>query len=98
MKYFRGLKKLYYQAWLKLCNLIAHDNPFEIADTVLVNSRFIARVVKILWNGEPTVLHLPVDVKRSEKWSLREFDDIYNAIAMIDRIANEKRLRLLLMP
>jgi len=66
MKYFRGLKKPYYQAWLKLYNLVARDNTFEIADAVLVNSRFTARVAKMLWSEEPIVLHTPVDVKRFE--------------------------------
>jgi hypothetical protein len=62
-KYGKGLWRYYYKVFLCLYNRIARYNPFESADVVLANSRFTARLVKLLWGSEPVVLYPPVLVK-----------------------------------
>ena len=91
-KYERGWWRHYFRLWLKLYGRVARDNPFETADLVMTNSRYIARLVKMLWGGDPYVLHPPVKVRDFEPYCMRGFDERDDAVVMIGRISPEKRI------
>lgn len=89
-KYERGLWKLYFRLWLKLYKVIARDNPFETADLVMTNSKYIANLVKMLWGGDATILYPPVKVKDFEALSRKPFEERDDAVVMVGRITPEK--------
>ena len=91
-KYEKGWWRYYFKLWLKLYGRVARDNPFEVADVVMANSRYIARLVKMLWDGEALVLNPPVKVRDFEPYSRRSFEERDDAVVMIGRIAPEKRI------
>jgi glycosyltransferase involved in cell wall biosynthesis len=91
-KYNRGLWRYYYDVFLWLYRRIARGNPFEFADIVLTNSRFTARLTKLLWGGEPVILYPPVIVKDFSVGAGIPYDDRDNAVVIVGRISPEKRL------
>jgi len=91
-KYERGLWRYYFRLWLKFYGKIARDNPFEAADVVLANSKYIARLIKILWQGDAIVLNPPVKVRDFEPYNRRSFEERDDAVVMIGRISPEKRI------
>ena len=91
-KYERGLWKYYFKLWLKLYKMVARDNPFETADVVMVNSKYIGKLVKMLWGGDPLVLHPPVKIGDFAQYCRRGFEERENAVIMIGRISPEKRI------
>ncbi len=92
-KYERGFWRLYWKLWLKLYSKFVRGDPFRTADLVLTNSKYIARLTKMLWpDGDPKVLHPPVRVRDFEGANRRGFDERDNAVVMIGRIAPEKRI------
>ncbi|MEM3693745.1 MAG: glycosyltransferase [Candidatus Bathyarchaeia archaeon] len=90
-KYEKGFWKLYFSIWLKLYNKVTRENPFEIDDCVIVNSNYIANLVKLLWNQSPIVLYPPVKINDLIINSELEFDKRDNSIVMLGRITPEKR-------
>jgi len=92
VKYEHGLWKCYFALWLKLYGRLARDDPFESADVVLVNSKYIARLTKMLWHGDPVVVNPPVMVSDFVPCNTKEFDERDDAVVMIGRIAPEKRI------
>jgi len=91
-KYEKGWWRYYFKLWLKLYGRVARDNPFETADVVLANSRYIARLIKMLWGGEALVLNPPVRVRDFEPYGKKAFEERDNAVVMIGRISPEKRI------
>jgi len=91
-KYRRGLWKLYFRLWLKLYGRLARDDPFGSADIVLVNSNYIARLTKMLWDGEPVVVNPPVMVSDFAPRNSKGFGGREDAVVMIGRITPEKRI------
>ena len=91
-KYERGLWRYYFGLWLKLYGRIARDDPFEAADLVMANSKYTARLVKMLWGGDPLVLNPPVKVGDFEPYGRRPFEERDDAVVMIGRISPEKRI------
>lgn len=91
-KYERGLWRYYFKLWLKLYKMVARDNPFEIADVVMANSKYIARLTKMLWGGDPLVLHPPVKVEDFVPYGEKSFEERDDAVVMIGRISPEKRI------
>ena len=91
-KYEKGWWRYYFKLWLKLYGRVARDNPFEVADVVMANSRYIARLVKMLWDGEALVLNPPVKVRDFEPYGKKPFEERDDAVVMIGRIAPEKRI------
>ena len=91
-KYDKGVWKLYFKTWLKIYARVARENPFETADVVMSNSKYIARLVKLLWNDEPIVLNPPVKVRDFEPFNKKPFEERDDAVVMIGRIAPEKRI------
>jgi len=91
-KYESGIWKYYFRLWLSLYSMVARDNPFESADLVLANSRYIAGLVRLLWGNEPRVLYPPVRVRDFEPYGNRGFNERDNAVIMIGRISPEKRI------
>ena len=72
--------------------MVARDDPFEVADVVMANSKYIARLTKLLWNGEPIVVNPPVRVGDFEPHGRKPFGERDNAVVMICRITPEKRV------
>jgi len=95
-KYGRGWWRYYFRFWLKLYGRVARGNPFESADLVMTNSRYIARLVKMLWGGDPYVLHPPVRVKDFEPHCMKGFDERDDAVVMVGRISPEKRVEVVI--
>ena len=91
-KYEKGLWRYYFKFWLKLHKRVARDNPFKTADVVLANSKYIARLIKILWQGDAIVLNPPVKVRDFEPYNRRSFEERDDAVVMIGRISPEKRV------
>ena len=91
-KYDKGLWKLYFDVFLKFYGRVARDNPFDIADVVIANSRYIAKLTKILWGGEPLVLHPPVKIGDFEPYGRKPYEERDNVVVMIGRISPEKRI------
>ena len=91
-KYEKRPWKYYYKLWLKLYKKVARENPFYYADIVMSNSRYTAKLSKILWSKEPTVLNPPVKTKDFTKYSAKSIDQRENAVVMISRISPEKRI------
>jgi len=91
-RYEKGLLKLYFKLWLKLYGRFARDNPFECADLVMANSKYIARLIKLIWHGNATVLYPPVRVRDFDFYNAKGFDERDNAVIMIGRISSEKRI------
>jgi glycosyltransferase involved in cell wall biosynthesis len=90
-RYGKGLWRYYYKVFLWLYNKVARYNPLESADVVLANSRFTARLVKLLWGGKPVVLYPPVLVKDFTSDAKAPFDSRDDAVVMVGRISSEKR-------
>jgi glycosyltransferase involved in cell wall biosynthesis len=91
-KYEKGLWRLYFKLWLELYKLVAREDPFAYADVVAVNSKYIARLVELLWGGTPVVIHPPVKVRDFEPYGGRGFEERDNAVVMIGRVSPEKRV------
>lgn len=91
-KYERGWWRYYFKLWLKLYGRIARDSPFETTDVVMANSRYIARLVKMLWGGDALVLNPPVKVRDFEHYSKKHFEERGDDVVMIGRISPEKRI------
>jgi len=91
-KYEKGWWKLYFKVWLSLYVLVARRNPFEVADVVMANSVYIARLTKMLYGGEPVVLNPPVKIEDFKPYGNRGFNERDNAVVMIGRISPEKRI------
>jgi len=90
-KYEKGLWKLYFKVWLKFYERVARDSPFDSDDLVIVNSKYIARLVKLLWNYKPKVIHPPVKIHDFLQHANKQFNERNNAVAMLARITPEKR-------
>jgi len=91
-KYRKGLWKYYYRLWLKLYKRVARENPFNYADVVMSNSKYTARLAKILWGKEPVPLNPPVRIKDFMQYSTISPEKRENAVVMISRISPEKRI------
>ncbi len=89
-KYEKGLWRLYFNIWLKFYRIIARDNPFYSDDLVIVNSKYIARLVKLLWHREPTVIYPPVKISDLALNANNQFEDRDDAVVMLGRITPEK--------
>jgi glycosyltransferase involved in cell wall biosynthesis len=92
IKYKAGLWKQYFKLFYKLHERFARDNPFDVADVVMTNSRYIAGLIKILWQGEPIILNPPVKIRDFELHAARDFEERDDAITIIGRISPEKRI------
>jgi alpha-1,2-mannosyltransferase len=92
IKYSRGLWKPYFSLYLKFYKMVARENPFEAADAVMANSKYVARLVKLLWGEEPTVVYPPVRVSDFEGLGAKGFEERDDAVVVIGRITPEKRI------
>lgn len=84
------LWKIYFTTYTELLERTLPYNPAE-GDLLLVNSRYIGKLVENLFNVEPIVLYPPVNIAelRSNAW--RPFGERDNAVIMIGRISPEKK-------
>ena len=92
IKYKKGFRRYYFMLWLKLFEKIARDNPFETADAVVTNSKYIAKLIRLLWGEYPLILHPPVTIKEFESYGQKSFEERDDAVVMIGRISPEKRI------
>ncbi|MHA1632580.1 MAG: glycosyltransferase family 4 protein [Candidatus Freyarchaeota archaeon] len=91
-KYEKGFWKIYFEVFLKLYDRVARDNPFEVADVVMANSRYIAKLIRLLWGNDPIVIHPPVRTDDFKPLCGRSFEDRDDSVVMIGRITPEKRI------
>ena len=91
-KYEKGLWKMYFNVFLKFYGRVARDNPFEVADAVMVNSKYIAKLTKMLWDGEPIVVHPPAKIVDFQPYCAKPFEERDDAVVMVGRISPEKRV------
>ena len=91
-KYEKGLWKVYFNVFLKFYKRVARDNPFDVADVVMTNSRYIARLTKMLWGGDPVVLYPPVKVRDFDRFCTKTFEEREDTVVMIGRVTPEKRI------
>jgi glycosyltransferase involved in cell wall biosynthesis len=89
-KYEKGLWRLYFGVWLRFYRTVAIDNPFCMDDCVFVNSKYIARLVELLWHEKPMVLYPPVNVGDLLQQADRRFDERDEAVVMLARLTPEK--------
>jgi glycosyltransferase involved in cell wall biosynthesis len=59
-------------------------------DCVFVNSKYIARLVELLWHEKPMVLYPPVNVGDLLQQADRRFDERDEAVVMLARLTPEK--------
>jgi len=90
-KYEKGLWRLYFKVWLNFYKGVSRENPFENDDLVVVNSKYIARLVELLWHCEPIVLHPPVNVRDLLPYASKQFDERDEKVVMLARLTPEKR-------
>ena len=91
-KYEKGFWKIYFGVWLRLYDRVARENPFEVADLVMANSKYIARLIKMLWGGDALVVNPPVKVRDFEPYCAKPFEERDDVVVMIGRISPEKRI------
>jgi len=59
---------------------------------VMTNSRYTARLIKMVWHGDALVLHPPIRIEDFKHYSDKSFDERDNAVIMIGRIIPTKRI------
>ena len=90
-RYGRFPMNIYYKLYLKLLPLFLRDNPFTVASLVLTNSRWTARLAKMVYGEEPTVLNPPLPPSLSIAENINPFDSRGNIVVMVGRFSEEKR-------
>ncbi len=84
-----SLWKIYWKSYLYMLERILPRDPVE-ADALIANSKYIAGLIKGLYDTEPSVIHPPVDTSNLDHYSLNPFEARENAVAMLGRLSSEK--------
>ena len=90
-RYGRFPWNLYLVGSLWLGERFNRDNPFEVNEVVMANSRWTANVVRDVYGEEPIVLNPPIPPNVSIVSNPRPFEDRQLAVVMIGRFSWEKR-------
>jgi glycosyltransferase involved in cell wall biosynthesis len=91
-KYHSSLWNSYYKIFLKLKERVAIDDPFQSADAVIVNSKYMAKIIETLWGEKPFILNPPVNIESFNKYCHKNYRDRDNSIVMLGRVTMEKRI------
>jgi len=90
-RYGRFPWNLYLVGSLWLGERFNRDNPFEVNEVVMANSKWTANVVRDVYGEEPIVLNPPIPPNVSIVSNPRPFEDRQLAVVMIGRFSWEKR-------
>jgi glycosyltransferase involved in cell wall biosynthesis len=90
-RYGRFPMNIYYKLYLKLLPLFLRDNPFTIASLVLTNSKWNAKLAKMVYGEEPAVLNPPLPPSLDVAENVKPFDLRDCAVVMVGRFSEEKR-------
>lgn len=90
-RYGRFPMNLYYRLYLRLLPIFLRENPFEVADLVLTNSRWTAELAKRVYGEEPVVLNPPIPPSVEAVEEPRPFEEREDAVVMVGRFSEEKR-------
>ncbi len=90
-RYSRFPMNVYFRVYLWLLPRFLRGNPFEAADAVLVNSRWTARVARMVYGEEPIVLNPPLPPTIPVAGRPRGFEERGLAVVMVGRFSEEKR-------
>jgi len=90
-RYGRFPMNLYYRLYLRLLPIFLRENPFEVADLVLTNSRWTAELAKRVYGEEPVVLNPPIPPSVEVVEEPRPFEEREDAVVMVGRFSEEKR-------
>jgi len=58
----------------------------------MTNSKYTAKLINILWGGEPLVLYPPVRINDFKPYGNKGFSERDDAVIMIGRFSPEKRI------
>jgi alpha-1,2-mannosyltransferase len=67
------------------------DNPFNVASLVMTNSRWTAKIVKMIYGEEPVIVNPPLPPNVEIVENPTPFDARNDAIVMVGRFTEEKR-------
>ena len=90
-RYGKFPMNIYYKLYLKLLQLFLRDNPFTIASLVLTNSKWNAKLAKMIYGEEPVVLNPPLPPSLNVVENAKPFDLRDCAVVMVGRFSEEKR-------
>jgi alpha-1,2-mannosyltransferase len=90
-RYGKFPMNIYYKLYLKLLPLFLRDNPFTVASLVLTNSKWTAKLAKMVYGEEPIVLNPPLPPSLGVAEKINSFDSRVNAVVMVGRFSEEKR-------
>jgi glycosyltransferase involved in cell wall biosynthesis len=82
---------IYAAVYARLYPIYARDNPFEVAELVLTNSRWTGEVVKALYGEEPLVLNPPLPPNLGDPGQRASFEEREPCVVMLGRYSHEKR-------
>lgn len=82
---------VYWKIYTSLIPLFARKNPFEVADLVLANSQWTAKVAKEVYGEQPEVLTPPIPPSVQILDKTRSFDERELNVVMLGRFSQEKR-------
>jgi hypothetical protein len=84
-RYGKFPMNIYYKLYLKLLPLFLRDNPFTVASLVLTNSKWTAKLAKMVYGEEPIVLNPPLPPSLGVAEKINSFDSRVNAVVMVGR-------------
>ncbi|MEM4005679.1 MAG: glycosyltransferase family 4 protein [Desulfurococcaceae archaeon] len=82
---------IYWKVYISLLPLFARNNPFEVSDLVLANSRWTARIAKEVYGEEPIVLAPPIAPNVELVNDPKPFEERECRVVMLGRFSQEKR-------
>jgi len=88
--------RMYLSLYLRLQDRVSRGDPWEAADAVLANSRYVALIARHLWGRLPGVLHPPVDTEAFGRAARAGFEERENAVLVMGRVSPEKRVERVL--
>jgi len=90
-RYSRFPLNVYYKFYLRLLPFFMRDNPFNVASLVMTNSRWTAKIVKMIYGEEPVIVNPPLPPNVEIVGNPKPFDARNDAIVMVGRFTEEKR-------
>jgi alpha-1,2-mannosyltransferase len=90
-RYGKFPMNIYYKLYLKLLPPFLRDNPFTIASLVLTNSKWNAKLAKMVYGEEPVILNPPLPPNLDVAEKVKPFDLRDCAVVMVGRFSEEKR-------
>jgi glycosyltransferase involved in cell wall biosynthesis len=90
-RYSKFPLNIYWKVYAKLYPIYARENPFQIADIVLTNSKWTADVIKLVFGEKPIVLNPPLPPNIDIIDKPKPFEERRPWVVMLGRFTHEKR-------